>query len=352
MNSKEDFRQQLIFTITSFIKTNNVKYLFLFILLAGSINQGDAQKQLDVQGQINSEDTVMVVRVNSNAMFTDVVGLDVFSHPAPGRGIGGSFYGGRIGLIARSRQKALIGESLNEFGVYATSESGSAGFFRGGDGANDMDIMLGGSNWAGSTNGDEAVIGIHPLKTSGDLWLVSNDGTVIHLDKDNDESGHLFIKNGEDDDVLTIDESGHITFDDGTKQMTAPYKTSYQTVEVGTPTAFTLGVVNLWQPLGDEISFTKIRDDTTIEASMFGFVYGDPNGSNSIKFAIRIDGNAGDLEIVDLKGNANQDICLRSIFNSLASGNHTIQIYASTAGVPAPEVRIDQFTPVLIIETF
>lgn len=56
--------------------------------------------------------------------------------------------------------------------------------------------------------GDESVIESDQSMAGSDLWLISNDAIVLALDHNNDEEGHLEVKNGEGSTVAYIDENG------------------------------------------------------------------------------------------------------------------------------------------------
>ena len=351
MNSFELIKDQFLLKRTSIF----IFHLVLLLAITGQM-EGLAQVQLDVQGRVDSDDTVAVIKVNSNAMFSDVIGLNVFSHPAPGRGIGGSFYGGNIGVKAESRQTALFGKSQNTWGVFAESDFGSAGYFKSGPGK--MDIVFGGSEYGGSANNDEGVIGMSGSLPSGDLHFISNDAVLVQLDNDDDESGHFIIKNGDQESAISINESGYITFKDGSVQTSAPYRTRYELKEVGSTTTYNLTTANVWVPLGDLVTINKDRDDTHLELTFDGLGRGIAATIGSvIQFAIRIDGNAGEIELSHHKvgtGGNSFTMDLLSVFSSLTAGAHTMQIYARTYNdVPAVAVQVPiTYRRVFIKETY
>ena len=112
-----------------------------------------AQRQLDIQGDQTSTDTVATIQVNSNA-FTSVVGLGVHSEPQNGLGVGGIFYGGFRGIEGQSTSgtgiygssssgtgvigdatssgDGVYGSSASGAGIFGTSISGNGGTFFGG----------------------------------------------------------------------------------------------------------------------------------------------------------------------------------------------------------------------------
>ena len=188
---------------------NSIKILSAILLICISYPSLMGQVSLDVQGFANSDTTVAVINVRSNTIFKDIVGLYVNSNPTPGRGIAGYFNGGSVGLKAMSTGTGLLGIGTNAYGVRGESISSSGAFFKGA--TNRFDITLGGSSYAGSGGNDEGVIGV--TGNSGDLWFVSNDGIVMELDDNDDEAGHLYIRNGEDNIIFEVDENGTISSD-------------------------------------------------------------------------------------------------------------------------------------------
>jgi hypothetical protein len=75
------------------------------------------------------------------------------------------------------------------------------------------DIVLRGNGSGNSV--DDGIISSDPLYSGSDIYLRSNDALVVELDNDDNGSGSLIIRNGEDDDVFTVNESGNVSFDGG-----------------------------------------------------------------------------------------------------------------------------------------
>ena len=98
-----------------------MKNLILLILMLGIMTQPImAQKQLVVEGNDNSVDTVATIKANYDGSSSDeVVGLYVKSvHPNGLQGIGGTFEGGVIGLIGLSETgTGIAGDSKEGVGV-------------------------------------------------------------------------------------------------------------------------------------------------------------------------------------------------------------------------------------------
>ncbi|MGC1471110.1 MAG: tail fiber domain-containing protein [Psychroserpens sp.] len=85
-------------------------------------------------------------------------------------------------------------------GVYAESSN-----------SNNPDVILGGNS--NSENGDNGVLASDPTYSSSDIFLRSNDAVVIALDNDNNEDGQFIIRNGGNNTVFEVDESGNISHD-------------------------------------------------------------------------------------------------------------------------------------------
>ena len=87
-----------------------------------------AQKQLEVQGNPSSTDTVASIKVNYSGNI-DVVGLRVYSEPSTFYGIGGHFYGGSFGIFAESEHgEGVRGRSETGIGVEGFSIDGRGMF--------------------------------------------------------------------------------------------------------------------------------------------------------------------------------------------------------------------------------
>lgn len=164
-----------------------------------------AQPQFFVEGA-EGVDTVAKIMVTSNVLFTDIVALYSKSEPTPGRGIGGSFFGGITGIVGESHSgTGIMARSHSAYGIRGVSDLGYGGYFKGGGG---IDIVLAGTAYGGGSGADEGVISTDPLQSSSDMWLISNDAIVFQLDKDDDEAGTLEIKNSTQTTVFQVDENG------------------------------------------------------------------------------------------------------------------------------------------------
>ena len=87
-----------------------------------------AQRQLDIQGNSNSTDTVATINVNYSGA-AEVVGLAVRSTPSTTKGKAGYFFGGDLGIHGHSNfGTGVYGQSNTNFGIHALSQSGSGIF--------------------------------------------------------------------------------------------------------------------------------------------------------------------------------------------------------------------------------
>ncbi len=111
------------------------------------------------------------------------------------------------------------GISISNAQLSGISSSGNirGGFFSGGDvgvhtsttNPGNPDIILGGNSSANAN--DDGIIASDPFYSSSDIFLVSNDAIVLKLDDDNNESGNLFIRNGANTNVFSVNESGNVS---------------------------------------------------------------------------------------------------------------------------------------------
>ena len=99
----------------------NYRYLMIFLFfLSGYLY---AQRQIDVQGSTTSVDTVATINTNYVGS-VNVVGLSVKAKPHNLYGIGGYFYGGKLGLNGVSEfGTGVIGESESGVGIQGLSNS-------------------------------------------------------------------------------------------------------------------------------------------------------------------------------------------------------------------------------------
>lgn len=197
-----------------------------------------AQRQLDIQGNPSSYDTVATIKVNYSG-FTDVVGLAIRSEPSPGFGSAGYFYGGSVGIWSKSYSGSGVrglstsgfgvygksssdagvygisdshigvwGNSTSSLAVYGTSSFGIGGQFYGGGGTA---IELVGSDSPWGQGGDDCVIRADALDGGSDLILVANDVISFHMDADSNSTSKMLIYNGTNTEILNLDESGNHT---------------------------------------------------------------------------------------------------------------------------------------------
>ena len=85
-------------------------------------------------------------------------------------------------------------ESLNDYGAYIKGFSGN--------------LLLAATTGFG--NGDDSVIRTQEDLVDGDLYLISNDATVVQLDADDNSSGRFLVKNDGDIDILEMREDGNL----------------------------------------------------------------------------------------------------------------------------------------------
>ena len=110
----------------------------------------------------------------------------------------GHFLGSFVGLRA---------EANSGTGVIGISESGIGAFLRGPIAA----LELGGSNTSFGAGDDDCVIRTQRFQLGGDLFLVSNDEIVLHLDDDGSETGNFTILDSDNTQVLNLNEAGDLT---------------------------------------------------------------------------------------------------------------------------------------------
>ena len=230
-------------------------FLTLSIFLILSLH---GQRQLDIQGDPGSTDTVVTIKVIYSGE-EDVIGLAVISEPTSDYGIGGYFFGGYRGVFGLSTlgrgvygqstsstgvygrstsgigvhglstsgravsgssssgygvygqstsSTGVYGHSFTSYGVYGHSSDSTGGYFYGGDG---IAIELGGSNSSYGGGNDDAVIRTQANQTDGDLIMVSNDIIDFHLDDDDNNSSSLMrVKDGDDAVIFSLDEHGNL----------------------------------------------------------------------------------------------------------------------------------------------
>ncbi|MBK8506201.1 MAG: tail fiber domain-containing protein [Saprospiraceae bacterium] len=97
--------------------------------------------------------------------------------------------------------------SMFNYGVFGISAAKAGGFFQGEGSA----IELGGTLSIYDTGSDDAVIRSQEDQVDGDLILVSNDNVEFHLDEDNNSTSFFRVKNGDNTDIMSLDENGNLT---------------------------------------------------------------------------------------------------------------------------------------------
>jgi hypothetical protein len=158
----------------------------------------------------------------------DTYGVYGWSASTSGRGVyglasatSGTTYG-VYGWSASTSGRGVVGSasatSGTTYGVYGESDSsdgyggyfyntasGGVGLYARGYGKWDADLVLGGTS---STN-DEGCIYSDPNYVESDIWLLSNDGVVIRLDRDGSgEDADFEVWDKDANNIFNIDESG------------------------------------------------------------------------------------------------------------------------------------------------
>lgn len=110
--------------------------------------------------------------------------------------------------------------------------------------------------------------------------------------------------------------------------------------------AYNLDYNNGWEAIGPTFTFTKERASTVLELSYNSRVsIGSIVSGFGVQFQIRVNANEGDQQSLGsvILGNLTDNIMCTSIFESLAAGSHTVQIYARAAnfGSTANTVILD-----------
>ena len=196
----------------------------------------NAQSQLEIQGDPASVDTVAIIKVNSSGV-EHVVGLSVHSAPSIGSGVAGYFYGGNIGIYGDSYfglgvrglsnmgtgvkgesssfygvlgmssfNVGVYGFSNQDYGVYGLGSKAGA-FFESPLGTA---IELGGADSEWGQEEDDCVIRADALDAGSDLIMVANDVISFHMDDDSNSTSIMYVYNGTNMEILTLDESGNL----------------------------------------------------------------------------------------------------------------------------------------------
>ena len=98
----------------------------------------------------------------------------------------------------------LRGYSNNNYGLHVESLNDYGAYFKGFTG----NLLLAATTGFG--NGDDSVIRTQENLSGGDLYLISNDATVIQLDADTNSLGRFLVKNDGDIDVFEMKEDGNL----------------------------------------------------------------------------------------------------------------------------------------------
>lgn len=145
-----------------------MKLLGIILLLTAISLDLWGQRQLDIQGNASSADTVATIIVNSITA-SDIVGLSVRSIPQNGMGIAGKFFGGHLAIIGESISgtgvngeshsgNGVYGNSMSGVGVYGNSQTGQGGSFFGGEyGVQGTSSLGEGGHFIGGEKGVNAI---------------------------------------------------------------------------------------------------------------------------------------------------------------------------------------------------
>jgi len=310
----------------------------IYILLLASIQSVSAQSQLEVLGNSSSTDPRASIRTSRTFYTQDEVGLQVVSRYASVKGavdfkgIGGIIDGGSTGLLVYGYHDGVMTHATNGYALKATSEEGTAGYFQGG--TDKYDITLGSSTYLSHTNAH--TIGLETGNSLGDLWLFTNNDINLFLDEDGGNLNAKFsIMKSDGDEIFSVEESGKITFKDGSEIKSA-YKTVYNSVSQG-GSSVSIPNNNVRTPIGTEASFFKNHTETTIEPYITTTAEGTNNGgAGFIQYQIFIDGNVGELKTIGQKGGSGSEVVhLRSVFTNLgaATQNPGVHLVVSRASI-------------------
>jgi hypothetical protein len=117
--------------------------------------------------------------------------------------------------IFSSNQYGINVADGNSYGILANGDI-YGGYFEGDSAAifaeatinSDPDIILGGDS--GNTN-DDGIIASDPDFAGSDIYLRSNDAVVIQLDHDDSSNGSFIVRDSDNDNVFSVNESGNAT---------------------------------------------------------------------------------------------------------------------------------------------
>lgn len=135
--------------------------------------------------------------------------------------------------------------------------------------------------------------------------------------------------------VLVSDANGNASWESGANY-TSTSGLNSSSVNIGTT----------WQSIGPALTVNKGHANSTVEVTVntSASVATFGTGAIAVQFEIRVDGNAStiDSKAVIRNGANNYDmISMFAVFNSLSSGNHTVQVYVRSIGGTASGVLLD-----------
>lgn len=111
--------------------------------------------------------------------------------------------------ITNSGSNGILVSGSQTFGASITGND--AGIRARASVSQNPDIILRGNSSANAS--DDGIIASDPNYAGSDIYLRSNDALVVDLDNDDNGSGSFIVRNGDDDDVFTINESGNVNID-------------------------------------------------------------------------------------------------------------------------------------------
>ncbi len=109
--------------------------------------------------------------------------------------------------VSNAQQSGISAFAINRGGSFS---GGEVGVYATASNPNNPDIILGGTV---GNNNDDGIIASNPELPGSDLYLRSNDAVVIELDNDDNESASFIIRNGDDGEVFSVNESGNVNID-------------------------------------------------------------------------------------------------------------------------------------------
>ncbi|MEM5564285.1 tail fiber domain-containing protein [Psychroserpens sp. AS72] len=107
--------------------------------------------------------------------------------------------------ILNAQQNGISASAINIGGNFS---GGNVGVYARASNHNNPDIILGGSS--GNAN-DDGIISSNPEISGSDIYLRSNDAVVIQLDYDDTNNSSFIVRDSDDVNVFSINESGNAT---------------------------------------------------------------------------------------------------------------------------------------------